>query len=156
MSDPSIMTLQEQNPNMKLFVVPGLGESNTSFYEDDGQTMDYEAGMFAKTEFRLEDTGSCLRLTITPPADARGLLPEKRQMYLRFRDVEAEEIPVWVENQPVTLELKDYRILSAPSKEEQKNKILTRVQKSNHWKSRRLKAPYPAFVQDALAELEHL
>ena len=78
MSDPSIMTLQEQNPNMKLFVVPGLGESNTSFYEDDGQTQAYDTE-YAVTEVTKVTTENQVVIKVAPRKGTfKGALPERR------------------------------------------------------------------------------
>ena len=49
MAGPEIMTLQKQHSELKLFVVPGMGESKTVVYEDDGQTQAYDTD-YAVTE----------------------------------------------------------------------------------------------------------
>ena len=63
------------------------GNGTYELYEDDGETIAYQQGKRCVTTFRLEEEGATLRLTITPPADSFGLLPEKRQMFLKFRDI---------------------------------------------------------------------
>ena len=130
------------------------GNGSYELYEDDGETTAYQQGAFAVTTFRLEETGNTLRLTITPPADSKGLLPENRQMYLKFRDVAAEEICVTVGSEPVVVELVDAKPLTNEPKEELRSAILTRVQADNQWKSSRFKGKLPQFVADALAELD--
>ena len=59
------------------------GNGSFRLYEDDGQTMAYQQGVYAITQFCLEEKGNALRLTITPPQDSHGLLPAQRQMYLK-------------------------------------------------------------------------
>ena len=130
------------------------GSGRYELYEDDGATMDYEKGISAVTLFLLEEDGDTLRLTITPPADSHGLLPERRQMYLKFRDVAAEEICITVGNEPVVVALTDAKPLVNEPKEELRSGILTRVQGDNQWKSRHFKQKLPQFVADALAELD--
>ena len=49
MAGPKIMTLQQQSPELRLVVVPGLGESRTSVYEDDGKSQAYDTE-YATTE----------------------------------------------------------------------------------------------------------
>ena len=132
------------------------GNGHFELYEDDGETMAFEKGASTITVFDLEQCADTLRLTITPPADLGGVLPAERTMYLKFRDVEAEEIAVTVGNAPVTVELKDIRPKKNAPAEELKCHLLTRVQARNNWKNRRFKKSYPKFVQDALSELDAL
>ncbi len=130
------------------------GNGSFELYEDDGETMDYQNGQYAITRFDLEVQGDTLRLTITPPANSHGLLPEQRQMYLRFRDVDAEEISVLVETEPVVIQLDHIRCKHNPPREELRGNLLTRVQARNHWKNRRFRDRLPRFVQAALSELD--
>jgi len=129
------------------------GSGHYELYEDDGETFAYQQGKSCVTTFRLEENGEILRLTITPPADSCGLLPEKRQMTLKFRDVAAKEICVEVGSEPVTVEVPLVPVQQEP-KEELRSAILTRVQGDNVWKSRNFKTKLPRFVADALAELD--
>ena len=135
-----------------------LWRGNGSFhlYEDDGATMAYTEGAYAITHFELEQQDDTLRLTITPPEDSHGLLPEKRTMYLIFRDVEDKEICVSVGSEPVVVELTNIRPLGNPDKEELKSAILTRLQGSNDWKNQWLKKHCPQNVRQALRELDAL
>ena len=130
------------------------GNGHYELYEDDGETMDYQNGKSAVTTLDLEEKGGSLKLTITPPADSFGLLPENRQMFLKFRDVAAEEICVSVGSEPVVVELTDIKPLTNESQDEIRSAILTRVQGDNQWKSSRFKGKLPQFVADALAELD--
>ena len=132
------------------------GSGSFTLYEDDGETMDYAHGRSALTTFCLEEDGDSLRLTVTPPRDSFGLLPQERQVYLKFRDVEAEEMCITLGDQPVTVTLTDVKPRAAEPLEELKNAILTRVQGSNDRKSLAFKKKMPAFVRQALAELDAL
>jgi hypothetical protein len=132
------------------------GNGSFDLYEDDGESLAYRDGIQAITRFTLEESGNTLTLTITPPADSHGLLPPQRQMYLRFRDVETEEICVTVGSEPVVIRLENIRIKENPPKAELHSNLLTRIQAGNHWKNRRLQKNHPKFVTDALDELDAL
>lgn len=132
------------------------GNGYFELYEDDGSTMEYQKGKFAITSFRLEEEGRRLRLTITPPADSCGLLPRKRQMYLKFRDVEAEEMCITLGSEPVVIELSDVRWAENRPLEELRGRILTGVQDSNDRKSRRYGRRRPRYIAEALNELNSL
>ena len=132
------------------------GDGYFELYEDDGETNAYREGKYAITEFNLEENGDNLRLTITPPADSHGLLPDEREMYILFRDVVAEEIKVSVGREPVVIELKNVKPVPTESVEELRSALLTRVQGSNDRKNRLFAKKMPAFVEGALAELDCL
>ena len=129
------------------------GNGEFRLYEDDGETTDYQRGLCAVTGFRVEQTGCTLRLTITPPADSGGLLPQKRRMYLKFRDIVTEEIMVEVGNEPVAVELENIVCKHNRPADEMKVNLLTRLQGANDSKNRILQKP-PAFLRDALAEMD--
>ena len=132
--------------------------------------MAFEKGISAITSFDVQEVGQSLRLTITPPADAHGLLPQTRQMFLKFRDVASAQVsvngeqvafspdlPVAVSDKPVTVELRTLHPVQNPTEEELTSDLLTRVQGRNRWKSAKFReGRMPGFVQDALAELETL
>ena len=132
------------------------GNGSYELYEDDGISMDYQKGAFAITTFTLEEEGGTLRLTITPPADKCDLLPKRRKMYLKFRDVETEEQCILVEDQPVSVLLTDVKCRQNPSREELQGNLLTRIQGRNAWKTRTFKKKFPTFVNRALRELDGL
>lgn len=146
------------------------GNGSFDLYEDDGETDAYKSGVSATTVFRVEETENGLRFSIIPPEDSQGLLPDKRQMYLKFRDirwaeaaVDRETVPfsadicVEVGNEPVTVELRQIQVLHNPPREELESAILTRVQGRNDWKSAMFrKDKMPGFVRDALKELDAL
>ena len=146
------------------------GNGHFDLYEDDGETMAFEKGISAITAFDVQEEGQSLRLTITPPANAHGLLPQTRQMFLKFRDVASAQVSVngeqvafspdlsvAVSDKPVTVELCTLHPIQNPTTEELTSDLLTRVQGRNRWKSAKFReGRMPGFVQDALAELETL
>ena len=132
------------------------GNGHFELYEDDGETNAYKRGIYAKTIFDLEEIGDTLRLTVTPPTDSHGLLPEEREMYIIFRDVDTEEIKLTVGREPVTVKLSDVKPLRGEPIEEMRSAILTRVQGSNDKKSRLFAKRMPSYVAGALAELDCL
>ena len=107
------------------------GNGHFDLYEDDGETMAYQNGIYSITSFHLEETERTLRLTITPPADSKGLLPQKRTFILLFRDLQIEEQVITVANEPVTIELSDIVPRQNEPKEELTSMLLTRVQADN-------------------------
>ena len=146
------------------------GNGEYELYEDDGETGAYKNGIFAKTHFKLKEDGNTLILTITPPLDSHGLLPEERRMHLCFRDVKAAELPtdlkpiraedglgieleVTVKNEPVAVKLCGIIPTENPSFEEHKNAILTRVQGKNDWKNIAFRNKLPDYVRLAIAEM---
>ena len=132
------------------------GNGSFDLYEDDGESLGYREGVCAVTRFAVEEKEGTLVLTVTPPKDSHGLLPKQRQMYIKFRDVETEEICVTVADKPVSICLTDIRCKENPSKAELHSNLLTRVQAGNHWKNRRFCKKFPKFVGEALAELDAL
>jgi alpha-glucosidase (family GH31 glycosyl hydrolase) len=132
------------------------GTNTFELYEDDGETKEYKNGKFAITTFELKEYDDTLTLTVTPPENSHGLLPEKREMVIKFRDIVAEDIIITLENKPVSIELKNIIPTKNEDSEELKNQILTRVQGSNSWKNRAFKGKYPNFVAEAIGEIDNL
>ena len=132
------------------------GNGSYEMYEDDGESADYKNGKFAITRFELEQKEKALRLSVTPPKDSHGLLPERRELRIRFRDVETEDICITLANEPVTVEITDIKPRRTESKDELKSAILTRVQGNNTLKSIGFRKAPPSFVQDALDEFDAL
>ena len=128
------------------------GNGEYELYEDDGETMAYKDGKFAKTRFAIEEQGDTLTLTVTPPEDSKGLLPEERKIHLIFRDVKSAEVPVeyaskslpehrgielevTVGREPITVKLTHVIPTENPSFKEYREQILTRTQGKNDLKS---------------------
>ena len=130
------------------------GNGRYDLYEDDGETKAYMEGKFAITTFKLEEEGKTLRLTVTPPADDKGLLPKEREMHVIFRDIEAEEIKITLSDTPVVIELNDICPLKNESVEEIKSALLTRVQGSNDRKCRTFGKKLPEYIANVLSELD--
>ena len=145
------------------------GNGSFCLYEDDGATNDYQSGAYAITRFAAEAGDGRLVFTLTPDRDPKGLLPEKRTMYLRLRDIAqadcwvngekipfAESIPVQLGKKVVTVRLENVVLTQNQTVQEFTTDLLTRVQASNHWKSRRFagKKPMPGFVRKALEEAD--
>lgn len=74
------------NPaDMQVMIYSG---SNTfDMYEDDGETNEYREGKFAITRFKVLESGSSLKFTITAPSGDKSVVPEKRNFELLFKDV---------------------------------------------------------------------
>ena len=147
------------------------GNGNFSLYEDDGESNEYRNGVYTITEFHTEANQNELLLTIDPPRNSFGLLPEKRSMNLLFRDIAsaecaingeeiefADSIPLTVGSDLISVHLKNIQIMSNPDPEELRIDLFTRVQGSNRWKSTYFTGikDVPDFVKDALAEFNAL
>ena len=130
------------------------GNGSYELYEDDGETKAYKDGKYTITTFSLEEKGSTLRLTITPPKDSMGLLPEEREMYIIFRDIEQDEIRITISDTPVVIELKDVRPKQNESIDELKSEILTRVQGSNDRKTSAFRRRLPKYIANVFSEFD--
>lgn len=147
------------------------GNGSYTLYEDDGETMDYAAGRFVETHFRQELEDAALTLTVTPPADRKGLLPESRSLCLRFRDVARAQVFVdgkaadWEDgcvritltDAPVTVRLEAPVFTQNQPLDQSRIDLMTRVQWSNIRKALRFKeGRMPRFLREALSELDAL
>ena len=78
MAGPEIMTLQKQNPELKLFVVPGQGESRASVYEDDGDSQAYDSE-YCTTEIVKMTTDNQVIVKVLPRNGSfKGMLDDRR------------------------------------------------------------------------------
>ena len=132
------------------------GNGYFEMYDDDGETLAFEKGEQAITKFELVENGNSLRLTVTPPSQSIEALPAQRKINVKFRDIVADDVEIFLSNEPVVIELDSIKPMQNEDYEEQKNAILTRVQGSNAWKERTFKAKLPAFIDDAIKELDTL
>ena len=144
------------SPEQPLEIHIWRGSGSFDLYEDDGESNGYREGICAITRFALAETDGGLTLTVTPPETSHGLLPPQRQLYIRFRDVETQELCVTLGSEPVVIQLTDIRPKENPPKEDLRCNLLTRVQGGNQWKNRRLLKSPPKFVREALAEIDAL
>ena len=87
---------------------------------------------------------------------AQLILPSEREMTVKFRDLIHPDITVTLSNKPCVIELSDIVPMKNESREELKNALLTRVQGSNVEKNRCFGKRLPAFVKDAVSEIENL
>ena len=125
------------------------GNGCYELYEDDGETKAYEQGESVITRFKMKETTEGLVFDIIPGEDKAGLLPEKREMLLKFRDitqanvlVDGEEaalgkngeVTLEVGRKPIQLVLKDIVAMKNKPMKESKINLLTRVQAGNNWK----------------------
>ena len=129
------------------------GNGEYELYEDDGETKAYQNGEYSLTKFTLEETEDLLRLSIIPPENSHGLLPNERELIVKFRDVETDDVKVILGNAPIEIVINSPVHKQNENKDEIKNAILTRVQKPNQWKGKAFAKKYPNFVQDALNEI---
>lgn len=143
------------------------GSGEYDLYEDDG-------GAYAVTKLKLLQQQGMLRFTIEAPAGNTEILPQQRQMTLRFRDVVSADVtvngiptewtgdtvtvPVIVCKDTVVVELSNVVALTNRPRKELQTDLLTRVQWSNHRKSQMFTEDkfdkLPGFLKDALAELD--
>ena len=78
MAGQKIMTLQEQSPELRLVVVPGLGESSAKVYEDDGATQSYDTE-YAVTEVTKTTTDGQVVVKVAPRKGSfKGMLPDRK------------------------------------------------------------------------------
>jgi len=78
MAGPDIMNLQKQSPEIRLFVVPGLGESRTSIYEDDGESQAY-VSEYAVTEVVKNTGDKQVTIKVSPRKGSfKGMLENRR------------------------------------------------------------------------------
>ena len=131
------------------------GNGHYSLYEDDGETMDFIDGKFALTELDIVEENGNIRLTITPPKDNK-ILPESREMLIKFCDIEAEDILMKVGKEPVIVEIENFVAKKNENFDELKGIILTRVQGKNDEKSMTYGKLLPKFVADVIAEFDAL
>lgn len=129
------------------------GNNTYELYEDDGESTDFEKGKFAITTIRIEDDGRNLRLTVTPQKE-QNILPERREIFLKFRDIDLEEKHIILGYEPIVLEINDYIPLENPSIVEQRSEILTRVQGNNDEKNLYSAKMIHSFISEVLAEMD--
>jgi alpha-glucosidase (family GH31 glycosyl hydrolase) len=132
------------------------GNGHYEMYDDDGETCNFENGKFALTHFDLVENEGKLTLTITPPEQSNGVLPDEREIIVKFRDIIADDVVVMLKNDPVTIEIDNVKPMQNESYEELKNIILTRVQGANSWKEKNFKSKLPEFINSALSEFDAL
>ena len=157
--------------NQPLEVHIWRGTGSYTLWEDDGITADAPR---CATVFDLTNEDNSLRLKIRKGEGDREILPERREILLRFRDITAGEatadgLAVPFADGCIRLDLhRDAEpeiILSNPvsrknpARELLRSDLLTRVQGKNLWKNTVFTGPenkFPGFVREALAEFDAL
>ena len=149
------------------------GNGRYELYEDDGRTTAFEKGVYVVTALDASLKDDVQRFVITPGEDKNHILPERREFYLKFRDIVDADIYVDgnkvdfnkdgiclnVSDREVVIEAKNMVMLKNKPKQESKIDILTRVQAGNNWKASHFKEKMgriPQYIQGALDELDAL
>ena len=130
------------------------GNGAYELYEDDGESKAYKNGEYSLTRFVLEENENSVKLTIIPTEKSLDFMPKERELVIKFRDLECDDIKVILENEPVEIEINSPVCKKNINADELRNNILTRVQKSNMWKGKAFKNKIPTFVQNALNEID--
>lgn len=130
------------------------GNGSYELYEDDGETDAYKEGKRAVTSFRMVENDDSLTLEIAPPADSCGLLPGEREIYLVFRDIDHEQIRISLSDKPVTVEVNGIRPRKTATKNELRVSLMTRVQGSNDKKNILFGKKMPAYINEAMKEID--
>ena len=86
---------------MEIHVFPG--QSNAyNLYEDDGYTSLYKEGYFLSTRIDYNYLANNYTLIIRPLEGKQGIIPEKRDYRIRFRNTrEADSVTCYVENEKI-------------------------------------------------------
>ena len=92
------------NPeNMEILIFRGNGKFR--LYEDDGETMNYQKGAFAETEFEVAEKNSDVIFTVNPAEGDMSVIPAERRYTFSFRDVAGcENVQVTVNGEKVDSE----------------------------------------------------
>lgn len=72
---------------LEVYIYHGNGQF--VLYEDDGETKAYKRGVYAKTEMSVREEGNRLTFTIAPFEGDESVVPSRREVTLRFADVDA-------------------------------------------------------------------
>jgi len=150
------------------------GNGSYELYEDDGETTAFEQGASVITKFQMKENETSLVFDIIPGEDKAGLLPDKREIVLKFRDITKAEVfadgkaVVFGKNGEIVLEVgrkpiqvvlnKIVKLKNKPLKES-KVDLLTRVQAGNNWKQvyfSEKEKTMPKYIKKALDEFQAL
>lgn len=63
------------------------GNSEFVLYEDDGESLEYKTGAFAKTKYTVSEKNNKVSFAISPVSGDVNVIPEKRDYVLSFRDI---------------------------------------------------------------------
>lgn len=150
------------------------GNGSYELYEDDGETTAFEQGASVITKFQMKENEAELVFDIMPGEDKAGLLPDKREITLKFRDItraevlvdgkavpfgKHQEVVLEVGREPIQVVLKNTVELKNKPLKEHKGNLLTRVQAGNNWKQVYLSEKekvMPKYIKKALDEFNVL
>lgn len=92
-----------ENPKKLDVLVFGKGSNEFKLYEDDGESRNYERGDYAVTVFNVEAQGEDLIFKMAPVEGELSVLPQTREITLKFRGV-CEQAAVSVQVNGLTVE----------------------------------------------------
>lgn len=70
------------------------GNNKFSMYEDDGETMEYQKGKFAFTDFEVCEKNDCVEFTVGSVRGDKSVVPQSRNYILSFRDIVGGKVAV--------------------------------------------------------------
>lgn len=127
------------------------GNNRFTLYEDDGETMNYQAGASVTTTMEIEETDDLIRFTFGAPVGDISLLPGSRVIRICFRDIKDAKIfcngtplssltkgcvTVSIDGcQKAVIELRNWTPTANRPTQDLTADLLTRVQGSNLWKA---------------------
>lgn len=79
-------TNNTENPEeMELYIYRGTNKF--TLYEDDGETMNYEKGSFAETDFEVSESDGNVVFIVNPVRGDLSVIPSKRKYIFTFKDI---------------------------------------------------------------------
>lgn len=97
-------TNDSKNPD-SLELLIYRGNNKFSMYEDDGETMNFEKGEYAFTDYEVKESDTGVEFTISPAAGDAGVLPEARSYKLSFKDIVCADASVYINGEPAQAEI---------------------------------------------------
>lgn len=94
------------NPeDMEILIYRGNGRFR--LYEDDGETMNYQKGAFAATEFEVTEKNGNVTFTVNSAEGDTSVIPSKRRYTFSFKDIaDSENVLATLNGNPVAFEQK--------------------------------------------------
>lgn len=84
-----------KNPvNMELLIY--RGNNKFSMYEDDGETMNFEKGEFAFTDYEIKEQEDSIEFVINPARGDAKVLPASRNYKLSFKDIVSADVTIYI------------------------------------------------------------
>ena len=80
------------NTELQFDIFPSNIENEFSFYEDDGETKDYERGKFSIVHVKALRKGDCISIEVKPPKGNFKKMLKKRNVTLRVRIEDGEKV----------------------------------------------------------------